>query len=301
MAVTLDLKRLEQRLPHTANWRDIATVAGEVAPTMDVPSYGHLIALIAGAIEVMPSNEIPQDLHEYLLLLNGKKAIRCAHQLITEYGVREAESLWTGCDRMMTQHKASILAFVRRSNAPIHTYSHRGVELCGSDTVDIAYLLTQWANAFSTPIDRRVFSDNLLNWACRVQLLASDAKNTSPPTVWMPPVGKLYISASQHFDPATDLPPEVTWHIVQGMIGTSETVGLSLAMHKGWVSFGCQPLGNRLHAPSDLLSIEKILIHLASHGYIWFQSSGAIWNIQVRHDHTRGEYQTSLAKAYLSR
>lgn len=258
-----------------ATWNDIAQWCRS-QPGRDQESMAWLCEWIAKHHD---DNVFTRPMHRYLQRLQGASAFQCASVLVQEYHVRSDGDLHR-VGHYYRNKQAHILAVLRHDDAPDLHYSHRAIDLDGNDTVDMLYILVLRAQGYDQPIDRRVFSTSLLLWATRCGLLARKPdQNESGHTV---PQGRLYISRSRWFDPATDLPPDAAWVLLQNMLEGQTRAGKSLARNPLWQCIDCYPQNDAHHTASDARRMEEWLVRLSLHGYIWFQSSGELWDLSVR-------------------
>lgn len=76
------------------------------------------------------------------------------------------------------------------------------------------------------------------------------------------------------------LDDEILWEILKDAVSTHG--GRSIISNPVWEKLGINPYGDRYHTENDLAKQWRIMAKLGR-SYIWFQSCGDLWNIEIRH------------------
>lgn len=158
----------------------------------------------------------------------------------------------------------------------------------------IVKLVQKWATGSLTPIDRRRYSKQVLDYAERYKLIKKGSDMKMKPFLdendnmgmrlpdWVKP-DRYHISDDDIFDPAWNLPQEVLYQILKPALEKSS--GRSIVRSKVWLQLNIAPEGHKWHNGfDDIKRMMNILNNLMSWNYIIFQYAGDIWRIELTED-----------------
>lgn len=146
-------------------------------------------------------------------------------------------------------------------------------------------------NGRLSPIDRRLYTKNVINFALRVNMV-----------VWVCKHGirvedfvydtlceyckrdsyRLKMVSGLRFDPVKDLPVEVLWNMTKNILRPEQglnSVGRSIINHFNWNYLGIEPATSSYFCDYHLSRMVDVLEKLDRFGYIIFQHCGSVWQI----------------------
>jgi hypothetical protein len=139
-------------------------------------------------------------------------------------------------------------------------------------------LKTDWdSESLDRKLNKRKFKNKeAVRWAFREGFLCTNQNERNWVMDW-----SMNIYAKRWPVPDIErIEVEVLWEILKDAIKAHS--GRSIITHSAWENLGINPHGDRYHTEADYQKQWRIIAKLAHHGYIWFQSCGDLWRIEIK-------------------